>query len=77
MVTMPAVPPYSSATMARWAPPRRMSLSAARMLRVQGMTSASRARSATRTERPDISGSSRSRTWTKPTTSSGLPSITG
>ena len=55
-MTMPAVPPYSSATIARCMPSRRMSASAARIGRVQGSTRVCRASSPTRSERLAISG---------------------
>ena len=49
-MTMPAVPPYSSATIARCMPSRRMSASAARIGRVQGSTRVWRASSPTRSD---------------------------
>ena len=55
-MTMPAVPPYSSATIARWMPSRRMSVSAARIGRVHGSIRMSRASSPTRTDRPAMLG---------------------
>ncbi len=75
-VTMPAVPPYSSATTARCRPSRRISDSAASTRIEPGSRLISRATSPT----VSVSSSrrlSRSRRCTKPTTSSGEPSVTG
>ncbi len=52
-VMMPAVPPYSSTTIATCAPSRRMSVSADSICRVEGSINTSRAISLTRTERLD------------------------
>ena len=77
MVTMPAVPPYSSSTMARCAAERRISVSARSTRAVSGSESTGRATSDTGVERVLISGSNRSRTWTKPTMSSADSPVTG
>ena len=77
MVTMPAVPPYSSSTMARWEELRRISLSARSTGTVSGIDSTGRATSRTGRVRLLISGSSRSRTCTKPMMSSAESPVTG
>ncbi len=77
MVTMPAVPPYSSSTMARCEELRRISFSARSTRTVSGIDSTGRATSDTGTVRLLISGSSRSRTCTKPMMSSADSPITG
>ena len=77
MVTMPAVPPYSSSTIARWELSRRMSDSARSTRTVSGRLITGRTRSDTGVERLLTSGSSRSRTCTKPMMSSAESPITG
>ena len=77
MVTMPAVPPYSSSTIARCDDPRRISLSARSTGTVSGRDSTGRATSRTGRVRLLTSGSSRSRTCTKPMMSSADSPITG
>ena len=77
MVTMPAVPPYSSSTMARWRAARRISDSARSTRTVSGSADTGRATSETGVVRLLTSGSSRSRTWTKPMMSSAESPITG
>ena len=77
MVTMPAVPPYSSTTIARCERSRRISDRACRTRTVSGIRSTGRARSETRVLRVLTSGSSRSRTCTKPRTSSADSPVTG
>ena len=77
IVTMPAVPPYSSATMARWARWRRISVRVQSTPFVPGNRAASRASSPTRMDRWATWGSRRSRTCTKPMTSSAEPRMTG
>ena len=75
---MPSVPPYSSTTIARWWFSRRISLSAVRTPAVPGSRFTSRARSPTVAARPaGWLGRNRSRTCTKPTTSSWSRPATG
>ena len=74
---MPSVPPYSSTTMARWWPSRRISDIADSTRLVPGIIFTSRAISPTRTVAPLTSGANRSRTCTNPTTSSCEPRTTG
>ena len=74
---MPSVPPYSSMTIAMWWPSRRISDIAESTRFVPGIIFTSRAISPTRTARPVTPGANRSRTCTKPTTSSWEPRTTG
>ena len=77
-MTIPSVPPYSSTTIARWWFSRRISLSAASTPSVPGSRFTSRARSPTVAARPaGWLGRNRSRTCTKPTTSSSSRPATG
>lgn len=71
-VTMPSVPPYSSTTMARWWPSSRISASVAstRLLAGTSLTGRIGTTSLIGSSRPVLTGSSRSRTWTNPMTSS-------
>ena len=69
-VTIPAVPPYSSTTMARWARSRRISDRADITVLLVGSIFTGRLMSPTRAGRGCGSGSSRSRACTKPITSS-------
>ena len=75
---MPSVPPYSSTTIARCWFSRRISLSAVSTPAVPGSRLTSRARSPTVAARPaGWLGRNRSRTCTKPTTSSSSRPTTG
>ena len=77
-MTIPSVPPYSSTTMARCWFSRRISLRAFRTPAVPGSRFTSRARSPTVAARPaGWLGRNRSRTCTKPTTSSSSRPATG
>src|SRR5215211_3590130 len=76
MVTMPAVPPNSSTTTAKWLVVRRSSVRAWSTSTVSGSRSAGRASRATVVPE-STSGSSRSRMWTKPTMSSTDAPVTG
>ena len=71
---MPAVPPYSSTTIARWWPSRRISDSAGSTVFVAGSIFTGRVTSETfspvRAATVPVVRRNRSRTWTKPTTSS-------
>lgn len=68
-VTIPAVPPYSSTTIARWWPSRRISLIASSTFLVAGSSFTGRAISRTR-RACSPRARYRSRTCTKPTTES-------
>ncbi len=67
---MPAVPPYSSTTIAMWWPSRRISDIAGSTFLLAGSILTSRATSATRRPRALAAGTMRSRTCRKPMTSS-------
>ena len=70
MVTMPAVPPYSSSTTARWVLSRFMSVSTSSTSRVPGTNSGGRMTERTVSCFPVRSAASRSFEWTTPTISS-------
>ena len=74
---MPAVPPYSSMTTARWWPSRRISESAASTRLLAGSRFTSRTSSRTLEIGSSSGRSVRSRRCTKPITSSWSPSMTG
>ncbi len=69
MVTMPAVPPYSSTTMARCWPSSRISVSvgSTRLVAGSSLTGLMGTSSLIGSMLPVSTGSRRSRTWTNPT----------
>ena len=76
-VTMPAVPPYSSTTIAMWWPSRRISDMAGSTFLLPGSIFTSRVTSATFMPRARVAGTIRSRTCRKPRTSSCDDPATG
>jgi hypothetical protein len=75
---MPAVPPYSSTTIARWRPPLRISVIAGSTCLLPGKMQDLAGEVRRRADRPvAIVGARMSRTCTNPTTSSGDSPITG